>query len=98
MATFRQCQTNARASCLFLRHPLMRILLVSYEYPPVGAGAATAGGAIAKALTELGHRITVLTGRVKGSPHRYEDQGSITHRIPSLRRRLHRSHAFDTAS
>ena len=31
----------------------MRILLVSYEYPPVGGGAATAGGAIAKALTEL---------------------------------------------
>jgi hypothetical protein len=68
----------------------MRILLVSYEYPPVGAGAATAGGAIAKALTELGHRIIVLTGRFKGLPRRYEDQGIIIHRI-RLRRRMDRS-------
>jgi glycosyltransferase involved in cell wall biosynthesis len=76
----------------------MRILLVSYEYPPVGAGAATAGGAIAKALTELGHRIIVLTGRFKGLPPRYEDQGIIIHRIPSLRRRMDRSHVLEMAS
>jgi glycosyltransferase involved in cell wall biosynthesis len=76
----------------------MRILLVSYEYPPVGAGAATAGGAIAKALAELGHRIIVLTGRFKGLPPRYEDQGIIIHRIPSLRRRMDRSHVLEMAS
>jgi glycosyltransferase involved in cell wall biosynthesis len=76
----------------------MRILLVSYEYPPVGAGAATAGSAIAKALTELGHRTIVLTGRFKGLPPRYEDQGIIIHRIPSLRRRMDRSHVIEMAS
>ena len=76
----------------------MRILLVSYEYPPVGAGAATAGEAIAKALTELGHRIIVLTGRFKGLPPRYEDKGIIIHRIPSLRRRMDRSHVLEMAS
>ena len=76
----------------------MRILLVSYEYPPVGAGAATAGGGIAKALTELGHRIIVLTGRFKGLPPRYEDQGITIHRIPSLRRRMDRSHVIEMAS
>ena len=76
----------------------MRILLVSYEYPPVGAGAATAGGAIAKALTELGHRIIVLTGRFKGLPPRYEDKGIIIHRIPSLRRKMDRSHVLEMAS
>jgi glycosyltransferase involved in cell wall biosynthesis len=76
----------------------MRILLVSYEYPPVGGGAATAGGAIAKALTELGHRIIVLTGRFKGLPPRCEDQGIIIHRIPSLRRRMDRSHVLEMAS
>src|SRR5437588_11302229 len=76
----------------------MRILLVSYEYPPVGAGAATAGGAIAKALIELGHRVVVLTGRFKGLPPQYEDQGIIIQRVPSLRRRVDRSDLLEMAS
>ncbi len=76
----------------------MHILLVSYEYPPVGAGAATAGGAIAKTLTELGHRVVVLTGRFKGLLARYEDQGIIIHRVPSLRRRMDRSNVLEMAS
>ena len=76
----------------------MRILLVSYEYPPVGAGAATAGGAMAKALIELGHRVVVLTGRFKGLPPRYEDHGIIIHRVPSLRRRMDRSDVVEMAS
>ena len=76
----------------------MRILLVSYEYPPVGAGAATAGRAIAKALTELGHEVVVLTGRFKGLPRRVDDHGIIIHRIPSLRRRMDRSDVKEMAS
>src|SRR5436190_17936205 len=76
----------------------MRILLVSYEYPPVGAGAATAGGAIAKALTELGHKVVVLTGRFKGLPRCIDDHGIIIHRIPRLRRRMDRSDVKDMAS
>src|SRR5438309_9119525 len=76
----------------------MHILLVSYEYPPVGAGAATDGGAIAKTLTELGHRVVVLTGKFKGLPARYEDQGIIIHRVPSLRRKMDRSDVLEMAS
>src|SRR6266566_1736833 len=76
----------------------MRILLVTYEYPPVGAGAATAGRAIAKALIELGHRVIILTGRFKGLPPRYKDQGIIIHRVPSLRRRMDRSNVLEMAS
>src|SRR5437762_7577080 len=76
----------------------MRILLVSYEYPPVGAGAATAGRAMAKALVELGHRVVVLTTRFKGLPPRSQDQGIIIHRVPSLRRRIDRSDMVEMAS
>jgi glycosyltransferase involved in cell wall biosynthesis len=76
----------------------MRILLVSYEYPPVGAGAATAGGAIAKALSELGHEVVVLTGGFKGLPRCFDDHGIIIHRIPSLRRRMDRSDVKEMAS
>jgi glycosyltransferase involved in cell wall biosynthesis len=48
----------------------MNILLVNYEYPPIGGGAATATAAIAEHLTSLGHAVTVLTSRfhdLKGS-------------------------------
>jgi len=76
----------------------MRILLVSYEYPPVGAGAATAGAAIAKALTELGHEVVVLTGRFKGFSRCFDDHGIIIHRVPSLRRRMDRSDVKEMAS
>src|SRR5438270_2685642 len=76
----------------------MHILLVSYEYPPVGAGAATAGAAIAKALTELGHEVVVLTGSFKGFPRCFDDHGIIIHRVPSLRRRMDRSDVKEMAS
>jgi glycosyltransferase involved in cell wall biosynthesis len=76
----------------------MRVLLVSYEYPPVGAGAATAGRAMAKALIELDHQVVVLTARFKGLPPRYEDHGIIIHRVPSLRRRMDRSDVLEMAS
>lgn len=47
----------------------MNILLINYEYPPIGGGAATAAAAIARHLASLGHSVTVLTsqfGKLKG--------------------------------
>jgi glycosyltransferase involved in cell wall biosynthesis len=48
----------------------MNILLINYEYPPIGGGAATATAAIAGHLMSLGHSVTVLTsqfGDLKGT-------------------------------
>lgn len=39
----------------------MRLLLVNYEYPPVGGGAATATRAMARCFVRMGHSVTVLT-------------------------------------
>jgi len=39
----------------------MRILLINYEYPPIGGGAATASFHIARQLASMGHRMVVLT-------------------------------------
>ena len=47
----------------------MRFLLVNYEYPPIGGGAATATEKIAQGLRMLGHEVTVLTaafGNLRG--------------------------------
>ena len=40
----------------------MRVLLVNYEYPPFGGGAGNATQEIGRALTKMGHTVTVLTG------------------------------------
>jgi glycosyltransferase involved in cell wall biosynthesis len=43
----------------------MNFLLINYEYPPIGGGAATATRAIAGHLASLGHAVTVLTSRFR---------------------------------
>lgn len=39
-----------------------RVLLLNYEYPPVGGGAGVATAALARALVELGATVDVVTG------------------------------------
>jgi len=76
----------------------MRFLLVNYEYPPVGAGAATASQAIARALVDLGHDAVVLTGKYKGLAATAQDDGVTVRRVPSFRRALDHSGLFEMAS
>jgi len=45
----------------------MRVLLVNYEYPPFGGGAGNATQELGRALTKMGHAVTVLKGG-KGDP------------------------------
>src|SRR5437868_10358258 len=40
---------------------MANFLLINYEYPPIGAGAASATFQIAAALRDRGHRVVVLT-------------------------------------
>jgi glycosyltransferase involved in cell wall biosynthesis len=76
----------------------MHILLINYEYPPVGAGAATATRAMAEELTRLGHQVVVMTGHspLPGVPS--EESGVVVHRIPSWRRHLHKSSILEMIS
>lgn len=41
----------------------MRILIVNYEFPPIGAGGGKASQKIAACLVELGHTVRVITSR-----------------------------------
>jgi glycosyltransferase involved in cell wall biosynthesis len=66
-------------------------LLVNYEYPPVGAGAATATKAIAHALGCAGHEVHVLTGAYAGEPSHSTEDGVTVHRLPCRRARRDRS-------
>jgi len=53
----------------------MNVLLINYEYPPVGGGAGNATMFIARALHQLGHRATVLTSAYAGLEGPSEDGG-----------------------
>ena len=41
----------------------MRILIVNYEFPPIGAGGGQASQKIAECLVEMGHTVRVITSR-----------------------------------
>lgn len=69
----------------------MRLLIVNYEYPPVGGGAANASWFMARALADLGHRVSVVTSAFGEHRGRTVEDGVRVHRIPARRRRIDRS-------
>lgn len=69
---------------------VMRILLLNYEFPPVGGGAATAASHIAAQLARRGVEVAVLTSHFEGLQRRERIDGYTVHRVPVARRRLDR--------
>ncbi len=63
----------------------MRILLINYEYPPLGGGAGNATANTARELAGLGADVLVLTASFSGLPRREERDGFVLERIPALR-------------
>lgn len=65
----------------------MRILLVNYEYPPLGGGAGQATASLAREFAALGHDTLVLTSRFRGQPATEEVNGFRIQRVPVVRQR-----------
>ncbi len=85
----RWARKHARKGALPVRPRIfVRILFINYEYPPVGAGAATATQAIARSLAASGHPSTVLTAGIGTLIGTGEDEGVRVIRMASKRRRL----------
>jgi glycogen synthase len=69
----------------------VNLLLVNYEYPPVGGGAANATQALGCVFAELGHRVYVLTSGLRGASG-VTDEGRLrVHRLPVDRRHADRA-------
>ena len=68
----------------------MTFLLINYEYPPIGGGAATATFHIARQLVVLGHRAIVLTSRFKNLQGASVEEGVYVIRCFALRGRSDR--------
>lgn len=68
------------------------IILLNYEYPPLGGGAAGATAAMAAELARDGAATLVVTSAFTGQPRReITAEGAEIIRIPTLRRRADRS-------
>jgi glycosyltransferase involved in cell wall biosynthesis len=69
----------------------LRILSLSYEYPPIGGGGAPMCEGLSETLAAAGHEVDVVTSGMKGLPELEERRGVRIHRVPCLRRHLHYS-------
>jgi glycosyltransferase involved in cell wall biosynthesis len=69
----------------------MTYLLLNYEFPPVGGGAATACKNLGAALSRRGKRVVVLTSAYQQLCGISEEDGLTVVRVPAARTSLHRS-------
>ncbi|MBL7215530.1 MAG: glycosyltransferase family 4 protein [Phycisphaerae bacterium] len=65
----------------------MKILMLNYEYPPVGGGGAPITAQLCKHLVQLGHQVDVVTMRYKNLPHQETIDGVRVFRFRSFRSR-----------
>jgi glycosyltransferase involved in cell wall biosynthesis len=66
-------------------------LLINYEFPPLGAGAASASKHLGVALSRRGNRVVVLTSAYKHLCGVSEEDGMTVIRVPAWRTSIHRS-------
>lgn len=69
----------------------MNILLLNYEYPPIGGGAGTATYNYAQEFVKLRHNVVIITSAF-GSLYEYNNNNGVhLYRVPALRMHQDRS-------
>jgi glycosyltransferase involved in cell wall biosynthesis len=76
----------------------MNLLLINYEFPPVGGGAANATWELARALVQLGHHPLVLTARFRDRNPAATPAGVTLIEVPARRRRREACTPFEMAT
>ena len=59
----------------------MKILILNYDFPPMGGGAAPASYEISKGYAKLGHKVDVITMHFKGLPYFEKKDGILIERV-----------------
>lgn len=75
-----------------------RLLLINYEFPPLGGGAGNATANIAREMAGLGMDVKVVTAAFSGLPGRERRDGYEIVRVPAIRRRVHASSVVEMIS
>jgi glycosyltransferase involved in cell wall biosynthesis len=65
----------------------MKILVLCYEYPPIGGGGGRVTAQVAKELARRGHEVRVITAGMPHLPRQFNDEGIEVYRERSFRRR-----------
>ncbi len=73
----------------------MTVLLLNYEYPPLGGGAANATLFMAKALVKLGHRAVVVTSALGRASGRTEENNIVVYHLRTGRVLRDRSTVYE---
>ncbi|MCG8369873.1 MAG: glycosyltransferase family 4 protein [Proteobacteria bacterium] len=76
----------------------MRILTLSYEFPPLGGGGSKVAHGLSAELVRGGHDVDIVTMGFRGVPKEETIDGARVHRVRCLRRALDVSHAHELAS
>lgn len=65
----------------------MRVLMLNYEYPPLGGGASPVTKSLAEELVKLGHSVDVVTMGFKGLKQKEVINGVTIYRVPGIRKK-----------
>lgn len=76
----------------------MRILVLNYEFPPVGGGGGRVAEDICIGLARNGHSVRVQTAHFKGLPKVERKNGYTIYRSWSLRRHAHTCSVWEMAA
>ncbi len=76
----------------------MRILTLSYEYPPLGGGGSKVAQGLSAEFVGMGHEVDVITMAYRGLPRDEEVGGVHIHRVPCLRRSVDVSQPYEQAT
>ncbi len=71
------------------RVSMLHVLLLNYEFPPMGGGAGHASFQMARVLVAQGYQVDVVTSGIAGQPPLEVVDGVRIHRVRSLRRNIH---------
>lgn len=76
----------------------MKILSLTYEYPPIGGGGGVVAAALNEELAVLGDRVRVVTSRMRDLPDHEVVNGVEVHRTACFRRFRHFTTAAELAT
>jgi glycosyltransferase involved in cell wall biosynthesis len=76
----------------------VRILMLNYEFPPLGAGGSTSSFNLARNIVALGHDVDMVTMGFRGIPREEVMDGIRVFRVPSVRARREVCHTHEMAT
>src|SRR5512146_1808334 len=77
---------------------LMRILSLTYEYPPIGGGGSVVASSLNETLIHFGDTVDVVTSAMPDLERETIMGGVRVHRVPCLRRHAHYTTAPELAT